>query len=215
MLSRRIRCLGLALSGLLPFAVSCNLLVPVVFIGDHKQKVSPEFDKLAGRRVAVLAWIEPSTLFDYPYARLEVATYVADKLQTEMTQRGLGTEVVAPRDVEDFLQKNIDAHVNPGLVGRQFKTDYVIYLEVSEFQIRDPAEPQLLRGRLTASVSVHDSRDEAGTLQRFELAPVECVHPADQPVLLSEANSALIREGTYRKFAELVARKFYEHTVDL
>jgi hypothetical protein len=212
---RRSRWFGCALAGLLPLSASCNLLVPVVFIGDHKQKVSPEFDKLAGKRVAVLVWVEPSTLFDYQYARLELATYVADKLQTEMTQRGLGTDVVKPRDVEEFLQKNVDAHVNPAVVGRQFKTDYVIYLEVSEFQIRDPQEPQLLRGRIAASVSVHDVADDPSAAHRFELAPVECVHPEDQPVLLSEANSSLIREGTYRKFAELVARKFYEHTIDL
>jgi hypothetical protein len=187
----------------------------VVFIGDHKQKVAPEFDKLAGKRVAVLVWVEASTLFDYQFSRLELATYVADKLQTEMTQRGLGTDVVSPRAVEEFVQKNIDAHVNPAVVGRQFKADYVVYLEVSEFQIRDPAEPQLLRGRISASVSVHDVSVDPGVLHRFELAPVECVHPDAQPVLQSDVNSALIREGTYRKFAELVARKFYEYTVDL
>jgi hypothetical protein len=213
--SHRNRWLGCILAGLIPLTTSCNLLVPLAFVGDPKQKVSPEFDKLAGRRVAVLVWVDPSTLYDYPFARLELGTYVADKLQTEMTQRGLGTEVVGPRDVEEFLQKNIDAHVNPAAVGRQFKTDYVIYLEVSEFQIRDPAEPQLLRGRISAGVSVYDSRADASSLQRFELTPVECIHPDDQPVLLSEVNSTLIREGAYRKFAELVARKFYEHTVDL
>ncbi len=31
-----------------PLLVSCNLLTPFVFIGEHKKKVLPEFDKLAG-----------------------------------------------------------------------------------------------------------------------------------------------------------------------
>ena len=194
---------------------SCNLLVPVVFVGDHRQNVPPEFDKLAGRRVAVVVWVAPSTLFDYQFARLELATYVADKLRTEMALRDTGTEVVDPRDVEDYLQKSLDAQVNPTVVGRDFDADYVLYVEVSEFQIRDPEEPQLLRGRISAAVSVHDVTDNPSVLRRYELAPVECVHPEEQPVLLSNINSSLIREGTYRKFAEQVARKFYEHSVDL
>jgi hypothetical protein len=32
---------------------------------------------------------------------------------------------------------------------------------------------------------------------------------------MSATNSPLVREATYRKFAEEVARKFYEHTVAL
>ena len=71
-----------------------------------------------------------------------------------MDERKLGTEVVDPRDVEDFLQKNIDAQVNPQMVGRQFQADYVIYLEIIEFQIRDPAEPHFLQGNIQASVVV-------------------------------------------------------------
>ncbi len=195
--------------------LGCNLLVPIVFIGDHKQKVVPEFDKLAGRRVAVLVWTEPATLFDYQYARLELATYVSDKLQSEMTQRKLGTEVVRARLVEEFLQSNIGAEVDPTGVGRHFKTDFVIFIEVLRFQIRDPGEPQLLQGHVEAAISVHDLRAEPGGLRRFELIPVSCMYPEGQPTMLSRTNAALVREETYRKFAELVSRKFYEYSVDL
>jgi hypothetical protein len=44
---------------------------------------------------------------------------------------------------------------------------------------------------------------------------VACFYPDDQAVLHTATNSTLIREATYRKFAEVVARKFYEHLVDL
>jgi len=195
--------------------VACNLLTPIIFIGEHKRKVLPEFDKLAAKRVAVLVWTEPATLFDYQYARLELATYVGDKLQTETTQRQMSTEVVSARDVEEFLQKNIGAEVDPYAVGRNFNADYVVFVEVLKFQIRDPAEPQLLRGQIEAAVSVHDMRADPGELRRYELAPVACTHPEGQPVLLSRMNAPLVREETYRKFAELVARKFYEYSVDL
>jgi hypothetical protein len=202
--------------GLLAFALAaCNLLTPIVFVGEHKKRVLPEFDKLPGKRVAVLVWTEPATLFDYPYARFELATYIADKLQTEMAQRTLGTVLVDPRDVDDFLQSRPDAQVDPLAVGRKFDADYVVFVEILRMQIRDPDEPQLLQGRIDAAVSVHHVRATAGDLRRYDLAPVVCAYPEAQPVVLTATNSALVRDASYRKFAELVAAKFYEHLVDL
>lgn len=193
----------------------CRLLTPLIFVGEHRKKVTPEFDKLAHSRAAILVWAHQSTLFDYPYARFELATYIGDKLYAEMGQRGLGVEVVDPRDVENFIQQNVDAGIDPRAVGKHFDADYVIYLEVLEFQIRDAEQPQFLRGRIHASVTVHDIRADPDLPRTYELAPVECVYPEHGPVLLGATNSPQIREATYRKFSELVARKFYEHTVAL
>ncbi|UCC29198.1 MAG: hypothetical protein JSU86_13460 [Phycisphaerales bacterium] len=203
------------LLSLLPFVASCNLLTPLVFIGEHRKKVSPEFDKLAGRRVAILVWTDPSTLFDYPYARFELATYIGDKLYPEMTRRELDTEVIDPRDVEDFIQKNVNAEIDPNAVGDAFDADYVVYVEVLKFQFRNPEQPQFLRGEIHASVSVHDVRADPDQLRRYELAPVQCQYPDGAPILMTATNPRLIRQATYRKFAEQVARKFYEHTVEL
>jgi len=191
------------------------MLTPLIFVGEHRKKISAEFDKLAGKRVAVLVWTEPATLFDYRFARIELATYVSDKLRTELQQRQKATQVVDARDVEDFLQRNVDAQVDPYAVGRKFEADYVIYLEVLKFQMRNPREPQFLTGRIDASVTVHDIRADPDQLRRYELSPVRCIHPEGSPVLLSRTNAPLVREATYRKFAEQVARKFYEHTVEL
>ena len=204
-----------AIPALLPLAMSCKLLTPLVFVGEPKKKISAEFDKLRHSRIAILVWTDAATLFDYPHARFELATYVGEKLAAEMAQRRLATEVVDPRDVEDLLQKDLDARIDPRRVGREFNADYVVYLEVFEFQIRDPVMPQFLRGNIHASVSVHDIRADPDRPGRYELTPVRCVYPEEGPVALSATNAPLIRRSTYRKFAEEVARKFYEHTVDL
>ena len=39
-------------AGVVPLLLACNLLTPLVFVGEHRKKVSPEFDKLANKRVA-------------------------------------------------------------------------------------------------------------------------------------------------------------------
>ena len=212
MVSKPLHWIVLALASLM---ASCNLLTPLVFIGEHKKRVLPEFDKLAKCRVAILVWTDPSTLFDYPYARFELATYIGDKLYAETTQRKLAVDVVDPRDVEDFAQKNIDARIDPQAVGRALSANYVVYVEVLRFQFRDPSQPQFLRGEIHASVSVHDIGADPDQLRRYELTPVECYYPDGTPILMSATNAPLVREATYRKFAEQVARKFYEHTVGL
>ncbi len=203
------------LAALLALSASCNLLVPLVFVGEPKKRISAEFDKLANRRVVILVWTDPSTLFDYPYARFELATYIRDKLSAEMLRRKLNVDLVDSRDAEDFLQRNVDAQVDPQAVGRAFHADYVVHLEVLKFQIRDPDQPQFLRGEIHASVSVHDIRADPDQLRRYELTPVRCAYPEGSPILMSATNSPLVREATYRKFAEEVARKCYEHTVAL
>jgi len=194
---------------------SCNLLTPFVILGEQKKKVSPEFDKLAGSRVAVLIWTDPATLFDYPHARFELASYLGDKLDAEMRQRKLDIDLIDPRDVEDYIQKEIDAQINPQAVGRHFQADFVVYIEVLAFQIRDAAEPQFLRGRIETSVSVHDVLAGSDRSSRYELTAVKCEFPEGGPILLSATNSPLVREQLYHKFAELVARKFYEYTVQM
>jgi len=199
----------------LPWVAACNLLTPFIFLGEHKKKILPEFDKLAGHKVAVLVWTDPATLFDYPHARFELATYIADKLYAETSQRKLNVDVVDSRDVEDFIQQRPDGQNDPAAVARKFEADFVIYLEVVRFQVRDPSQPQFLQGRIDASVAVFDVRSDRRMGQRFELTPVQTIYPDKAPILMSATNSSVVRETTYRKFAEEVARKFYEYSVDL
>ncbi|MBU0719562.1 MAG: hypothetical protein KJ749_15065 [Planctomycetes bacterium] len=210
--SRRLKWLTLSI---LPMIAACNLLTPLVFISEQRQKVPAEFDKLGDRQTAVLVWTDAATLFDYPYARLELAAYVGGKLAAELAQRRLDATIVDARDVDDYLQENLTAVTDPQAVGERFETDYVIFLQILEFQIRDPREPQFLRGRITASVTVYDVKADADQPREFELAPVTCEYPEGPPLLLSANNAPAVREMLYRKFAEQVARKFYEHTIEL
>ena len=203
------------LLALIPMTAACNWLTPLIFVGEHKKEISAEFSKLAGTRVAVLVWTPPETIFDYQFARFELSSYVSDKLAAEMAGEKASVDLVDPRDVEDFIEKDPDAQLDPRRVGEHFDADYVVFLELLLFQIRDPEQPQFLRGRISASVAVHDVRADPDMPQSFELAPVETVYPEHAPILMNPTNSLMIREQTYRKFAEEVARKFYDYTVDL
>ncbi len=211
----RCKQIGITVVALCCLSMACNLLTPIIFIGDHQKRIFPEFDKLPDQRVAVVVWTSPATLFDYPHARYELATYLSEKLSYEMEQRHLGTTVVDARDVEDYLQKNLDAQVDPRRVGRTFDADYVIYIEILGFQVRDPESPLFLKGQIEASVVVYDTRPDAPPMTKYGLTAVTSYYPSDRPIMMSATNSREVREGLYRTFASDVARKFYEYKIDL
>ncbi len=193
---------------------ACKLLTPLVFITDQKKQVTAEFDKLTRSKVAVMVWADQATLFDYPFVRFELASYANEKLSVELSERKKETTLIDSRDIDDFLQRNMSAQTNPALVGQHFDVDYVIYIELLEFQLRDLNQPQLLQGRLSASVSVLDMAAADDTPEQFQLVPVECLFPEGAPILFSANNSMLVRESLYRVFAEKVARKFYDYVIE-
>ncbi len=189
----------------------CNWLVPFIFVGEHKRTVPAEFNKLEGKRALVLVWAEPATLFDYPHIRTEIATYVGDRIRAGVKE----CEIVDPMDVEDLLQRDFDAVIDPAYTGKHFGVDYVVYIELLGFQIRDPSTPDLVQGKVSASIAVRDINADADQIGRYTLNPVNTVCPEHAPVLMSSRNALLIRRQTYELFSETVARKFYDHDVDL
>jgi len=201
----------LIVAGILAAQAGCNIFLPIIFLGEHKKSLPAEFDKLTGKRMAVLVWADPATLFDYPHVRLELASYSADKIRVGVEK----CDVVDPYHVEDFLDRNPEATVDPRKVGEQFEADLVVYVELLEFQIRDAVAPDLCRGRIRATVAVHDLRAEADEINRYTLAPVEVIYPENHPVLMSSRNAQIVRRNAYEQFSEKLARKFFEHQVEL
>lgn len=189
----------------------CNLLVPFIFIGEHKRSVPAEFSKLQGKRAVVLVWAEAATLFDYPHVRLELATYISDKIAAGVKD----CELVDPQRVEDLLARNLDAAVDPVLTGKHFKADFVVYVELLKFQIREPATPDLVQAHVQAPVSVYDLTADPDETGRFTLNPVDVVCPESQPLLMSSRTALLVRQQAYERFSEKIARKFFDHKVDL
>ncbi len=192
-------------------AAGCNWLVPLIFVGEHQRTVPAEFSKLAGKRTVVLVWAEPATLFDYPHIRLELSTYIAEKIRAGTEQ----SDVVDPTDVEDFVQQNLEAAIDPVLTGNHFGADYVVYVELLHFQIRDPSMPDLVQGRAQAPVSVYNLRADPDETDHFVLTPIEVSCPENTPLLMSSRTVLLVRQQTYEQLSEKIARKFYDHQVDL
>ena len=189
----------------------CTYLIPLFMIGEHKRTVPAEYDGLRNSRTVVLVWAGQETLFDYPYVRLELATFISDKLRSEVE----GIELVEPARVEDHIERTLATAFDPVEVGRHFQADKVIYLELLEMRMRRPETPTLLQGTISASVAVFDTGADVDNPQRFELATVTTTYPERQPVLNNRGAAELVRQQTYVNFAERTARKFYAYEEEL
>lgn len=188
----------------------CDMLLPLALM-EHKEKVPAEFDKLSGKRTAIVVWAAQETLFDYPHVRMELALHIADRIWSNIKD----AEIVDGRKIEDHIQRTLSAAADPEDIGKEFDCDYVIYLELLDFQMRDPNAPDFLRAHIGASVTVYDLKSGADEPRRYELANVDTVYPENAPLLFNETNAVVVRKQAYEKFAEEVACKFYAHNVEM
>lgn len=211
MQSLRIRIVTLLLAPLAISVGGCSWLVPLIFIGEHKERVPAEFDKLDGKLTAVVVWADQETLFDYPHVRMELSMHISDKMWSSMKK----VRLVDSRKIEDYIQKNIETSVDPKAIGSAFDCDMVVYVELLDFQIRDREAPDFVRGRIDAAVSVYDISTDPDESRRYELDDVETVFPEMQSLLFNDTNALVVRKETYEKFAETVARKFYKYEKEL
>lgn len=187
--------------------LGCNWLTPLAFVlPEPKRTIEPEYAHLSGS-VTVLVWAPLETIYDYRHARLEVAAYVATEL-SENIRKLKCTEVDL---VEDYIRSSSQFAFDPVAVGKHFGTDRVIYLELLEFAFREFEAPDLLRGRIRASVVVYDISDPSVPAKRYELEPAQVVVPEDGPLIYNSTAAIGLRQMTYEEFAGVVAKKFYAH----
>lgn len=182
----------------------CNMLMPMIFMGEHKERIPAEFDKLKGKTVAVAVWADQNTLFDYPYVRMELGLHIADRLWANVDD----IKVADGRKIEDFLQRNLANTIDPADIGKKFDSEMVVYIELLDFQIRDPQSPDFLDPRIDASVAVYDLSADPDQPKQYELEPVKV---EGESKLFTETSGQVARKALYEEFAETVSRKFYDH----
>lgn len=195
-------------------APGCQCLnwVLYVFAPPEPQKtVDAEFDGFPKRSVAVLIYADLDVLYEFPYVRTELAT----SIQNELGQKVKDVRLVDPGRVVRYQDANLDWESAPiQNVGKALNADYVLYVSLGEYATRELGSTSLARGRISAQVSVWDSRPEPGAdpcLWRKD--NISVVWPEDQPLgVLAESDYAL-RMHTQAVFAQKLAKFFYEHKV--
>lgn len=206
---RRSTLLLLPLWMILPCLGGCGWLAQAV-IPEPKTTVQAEFAGLENHSVAIVVYADSDVQYEYPGARLELAARLGGELQSHVKN----VRVLDPRRAVRYQDENLDWDVTDKTqLGKAFAVDYVVYLALSRYSMREGGSEYLCRGEIIADVSVHqvslpERQSRVYTLSNFRVAhPPEAV-PAD-----NEAAVAFVRATCEAEFASRLARKFYKHEV--
>jgi hypothetical protein len=183
-------------------------MVPWVMWGEEPTKtVRAEFPHLEGWKVCVAVWAERDAEFEYPFVRMEVASYVGKSLQ----ERVKGARPVDADAVYRYQNRDPDWDRRPPAdIGRHFDAERVLLIELAQYTVRSPESPHLLRGYITGTAKVYDAT-KPGTEPLYS-TDVRAVHPPDGPGAWGTSEDTIRREAM-ELFAEELVGKFYDRKV--
>lgn len=196
----------LLLAGGLVGAAGCRLITaPILMWGKEPTKeVVAEYPYLSGKKVALLVWAEPYTLFEFPNLQLEISEHVRVALKTYVPE----ITVVPNRPIVEYQTQNPNwDRENPALIGDRFGAERVLLIELTHFTTRPPDAPHLYRGHAAANVKVYDT-SEPDALPAYQ-TPLDVQYPPDSHGSY-DTDQRDIRRTTMQRFAAELAKKFYD-----
>jgi hypothetical protein len=101
-------------------------------------------------------------------------------------------------------------------IGRHFKVDRVLFIEVLDYSMRRPTGVSNLQGRLRAQCKVYETQDaaagpdERGHTSAAWTGLIDAVWPSPKPLDPTQTNESAVRLRTLEFFADTLVRCFYE-----
>lgn len=176
-----------------------------------KAKTVPaEYASLPGHRVAVVVHTEPAMEYEYPGVRVGLASMITSQFRANVK----GAAVVDAREVAQYQDENLRwDEMDRGELGRKLQCDYLLYISLVEYSMREPGSVGLFRGRITAEVSVFDSAQPERNGRVWRGKDITVVYPpGGSPNNLSE-DGRTVRRKAEDMFVDIVVKNFYSHKV--
>jgi hypothetical protein len=167
MAARWRRWLAAGLIGLTGLGAGCNPFMLPAFLFGPEPREEARLKKLASDKkkevkVVILPYMGPETREEFIGADYLLSDLLARQLKKLFDFNEEKVKIVPPHKVEEF--KNTHAswskEVDLQEIGRHFKADFVIYLEINSLSLYEKGSAnQLYRGRAKLRVSVVDVND--------------------------------------------------------
>ena len=199
----RAACLGTAV--LLPGCAQFVLLGLLIGGPPH---IEPDFDRETGdslvgseSKVAVICYADPKIKLKYSKVDVEVATYVTRLMQINRIN------VIEP----DMVRAWLDAHPDwetAAEVGRALKADYVIEIEIRDFDLYEPHSTTLFRGRTTAYLNTYKLHGDKPAERVFS-RDVNFMFPTKVPRSAYESTELAFKREFLSRLGEEIGFMFY------
>lgn len=124
-----------------------------------------------------------------------------------------GIEVINPDEVAKWIDDNGGVITDPSEMARAFEADYVAWIDIYEFTLREPNSARLLRGTTTGFVRVYQV-EKVGTertaLSAFN-SEFKTMYPPHQPVSETGRSALTFQKEFIDRVCDELAEKFYDH----
>jgi hypothetical protein len=194
----------LALAGCDAAGYSLWLLTP-----RDEKKIEAEFGGLPKHSVAVIFFVDEKTQLEYPNVRLTLGARLADQIRKNIKT----ARVIDPFVVTRYQDENLHWDTQPKTkTAQELKVDYLLVVSLVEFGTRVPGQINSYQGRISAEAKLFDAQmgDGEDVLWRSkdELSVIHPKVPQYSPTV-----EPIIRQQVEEQFADLLAKKFYDHKV--
>ncbi|QDV53582.1 hypothetical protein [Gimesia fumaroli] len=195
-------------------ASGCSLYVMAgkMFFGDplitceftSRTKVDLADEK---KKVLVICSTPESIRSDYPslnYDLLEQITYRLKRQDIEVMDTG---EVATWLDDNGGVWNDVDE------LAENFDTDYIIHVDIDDFDYREPNSPNLLRGKAFGNVSAYEVMEADGMKRALEVFSSEYTseYPSHLPVSVEQESPKVFRKKYLDRIADQIGRFFYNY----
>jgi len=198
-------------AAVLPFMLwGCQL---AYFLNVEEEKeVKAEYGKIGSRIVGVLVWADQSTLDEDPRVRQRICKAVTYYLKKNLP----GAELVSPEEITKLQERQgrIWEELTAKQLCERLKCDLILRIDLLEYTTRAGDTRELRRGRVRATVNLYDCSPDAGREVVYQTEVLANYPPQPGHSVFDMDDTDLLHE-TVEHFAELTARKFYDHKQSL
>ncbi len=124
-----------------------------------------------------------------------------------------GVKVINPDEVAKWIDDNGGVITDPSEMARAFDAEYVAWIDIYGFSLREENSPKLLRGRATGFIRVYQVEEVAG--ERTALAAFNTefntTFPQHSPVSETGRSALTFQKEFIDRICEELSEKFYDH----
>ncbi len=200
----------------------CTLLLPVCLTfgcqlayflhPEEGKEVKAEYGKIGTRIVAVVVWADQSTLDIDPLARDRVCKAVTYHMRSHVRR----AEFIEPSKIVELQKdRSVDWEgMSNHEICKRLKCDLVLRLDLLEYTTRAGDTVELRKGRIRATLNLYDGSSEEYRDSLYD-TQVVATYPPDSIHGTPDTDEADLLHETVEYFAQLTARKFYDHEESL
>ena len=124
-----------------------------------------------------------------------------------------GVKIINPDRIADWIDEHDGGVSDPQLLAQDFDTDYIAWIEVQTFSLREPNSHNLLRGQTSGYIRVARIEDFGGQRRAMMAYNREfaMTDPEHQPVSETGRSAIVFHKEYLSRLCDLLAERFYNH----